>query len=117
MLSRAPRLIFGRSLLVWSAFVLASPALASPQAVAGSSAPAVTAADYARAEKFLGATVNPLVVGGSVSPAWLADDRLTYRNTTADGSEFILVNPLKKTRMPAFDHVKLAATLSTAAGA
>jgi len=76
----------------------------------------VTAADYARAEKFLAATVNPLVVGGNVTPVWLADDRFTYKSTTSDGSEFILVNPLKKTRVPAFDHVKLAATLSTAAG-
>jgi dipeptidyl aminopeptidase/acylaminoacyl peptidase len=99
-----------RLLLVGLALGQAGFALAQP---AGN---AVTATDYARAEKFLAPTVNPLVVGGSVNAAWLADDRFTYRNATADGSEFILVNPLKKTRVPAFDHVKLAATLSTAAG-
>lgn len=84
----------------------------------GSSAPpAVTAADYARAETFLAATVGPLVVGGSVTANWLADDRMTYRRTTADGTEFVLVDPVKRTSGPAFDHVKLAASLSAAAGA
>ncbi len=101
----------GRLSFLLLAFAAAPLALAQPAAQ-----PGLTAADYARAEKFLAATMNPLVVGGTVNPAWLADDRFTYRNTTADGSEFILVNPLKKTRVPAFDHVKLAARLSTAAG-
>ena len=77
---------------------------------------AITAADYARAEKFLAAGVNPLVIGGSVNATWLPDDRFTYRNATADGSEFILVDPVKKTRARAFDHEKLAATLQAAAG-
>ncbi len=86
-------------------------------AAAQPAADAVTAADYARAEKFLAAAVNPLVVGGSVSATWLADDRFAYRSTTADGSEFVLVDPAKKTRVPAFAHARLAATLSAAAGA
>jgi len=77
---------------------------------------AVTAADYARAEKFLAAGVASLVVGGSVAPNWLPDERLWYRNTTAAGTEFILVDPVTRTREPAFDHVKLAAALSAAAG-
>jgi len=81
-----------------------------------SHAPAViTAADYARAEKLLGPGVSALVVGGSVAPAWLPDERFSYRSVTADGSEFIFVDPVKRTRGPAFDHVKLAATLSAAA--
>jgi dipeptidyl aminopeptidase/acylaminoacyl peptidase len=78
---------------------------------------AVTAADYARAERFLGPAVTPLVVGGSVSPAWLPDERFSYRSQTAEGVEFILVDPAKRTRTPAFDHVKLAAALSAATGA
>ena len=36
--------------------------------------PAVTAADYARAEKFLAANLTGLVVGGTVTPNWLPDD-------------------------------------------
>jgi hypothetical protein len=104
------------SLLLLAGLALAQPSLALAQAAAPAAQTAVAAADYARAEKFLAATVNPLVVGGSVNAAWLPDDRFTYRNTTADGFEFILVNPSKKTRLPAFDHEKLAATLSAAAG-
>jgi dipeptidyl aminopeptidase/acylaminoacyl peptidase len=78
---------------------------------------ALTAADYARAEKFLAANVTPLVIGGSALPNWLPDERFWYRSTTAAGSEFILVDPAKQTRAPAFDHAKLAAALSAAAGA
>ena len=81
-------------------------------------APAVvTAADYARAEKFLGPGVSGLVVGGSVAPAWLPDERFSYRSVTPEGTQFLLVDPVKRTRVPAFDHAKLAAALSTASGA
>jgi len=77
---------------------------------------ALTAADYARAEKFLGPALNPLVVGGSASANWLPDERFWYRNTTPAGAEFILVDPGRRTRARAFDHVRLAAALSAAAG-
>ena len=40
----------------------------------------VTAADYARAERFLAPAVTPLVVGGNVAATWLPDDRFWYRN-------------------------------------
>jgi dipeptidyl aminopeptidase/acylaminoacyl peptidase len=78
---------------------------------------ALTAADYARAEKFLAANVTPLVIGGSVFPNWLPGERFWYQSTTAAGTEFLLVDPAKRTRAPAFDHTKLAAALSAAAGA
>jgi len=75
-----------------------------------------TAADYARSEKFMTYNTTPLVYNSGVRPSWLSGDRFYYRNTTAQGSEFILVDPAKGTRQPAFDHVKLAAALATAAG-
>ncbi len=78
--------------------------------------PSVTAADYARAERFLAAAASPLVVGGTVNAAWLPDDRFTYRSSTGDGGEFMLVDPVKKTRTRAFDHERLAAALATAMG-
>jgi dipeptidyl-peptidase-4 len=78
---------------------------------------ALTADDYARAEKFLSAGVAGLVLKADVRPAWLPDERFWYRNTLADGaSEFILVDPARKTRAPAFDHAALATALSKAAG-
>jgi dipeptidyl-peptidase-4 len=58
----------------------------------------LTAADYARAERFLAAGVAGLVVGGSVSPTWLPDGRFWYRNTTLAGAEIIVIDPAKRAR-------------------
>jgi dipeptidyl aminopeptidase/acylaminoacyl peptidase len=76
---------------------------------------ALSAADYAHAEKFLAQNLTQLVIGGSVFPNWLSNERFWYRNQTAAGYEFILVDPAKRSRAPAFDHAKLAAALSSAA--
>ena len=73
--------------------------------------------DYARAERFLGQTMNPLVSGTAGRPTWLPDGRFWYRATTANGSSFVLMNPAKRTRAAAFDHNRLAAALGTASGA
>lgn len=79
--------------------------------------PTLTAADYARAEKFMSYNTGPLVLRAGVRPNWLPDGRFWYRVTTENGTEFILVDPMKGTRGPAFDHVKLAAALAAATGA
>ncbi|MDX2043233.1 MAG: DPP IV N-terminal domain-containing protein [Acidobacteriota bacterium] len=78
---------------------------------------ALTADDYARAEKFMSYNTAPLVLRAGVRPTWLPDGRFWYRVTTENGAEFVLVDPARGTRGPAFDHAKLAAALSTAAGA
>ncbi len=54
-----------------------------------------------------------------ITPHWLADDTcFWYRNDLPSGTkEFILVNAERGTREPAFDHARLAAALSKAAGA
>ena len=60
---------------------------------------AVTATDYARAEKMLPQNLNGLVVGGVVTPTWLPDERFWYRTAAANGSaQIILVDPGRKTR-------------------
>ena len=59
------------------------------------------------------AAIAPLAAVGQVTPNWLPDDRFWYRN--ADG-HFMLVDPVHKTRVPAFDQAKLAAALSPRAG-
>ena len=64
----------------------------------------------------MGYNTTPLVLRSGVRPNWLPDERFWYRVTTAAGSEFVLVDPAKGTRAPAFDHVKLAAALSSASG-
>src|SRR5512136_2266945 len=108
-----------RRLLLTTMLLIAALAAASPLAAqerVSNAPPVVTAEDYARAERFLEAGVSPLVVGGSGTATWLPDDRFTYRSTTASGVEFLLVDPVKATKTRAFDHVKLAAALGTAAG-
>lgn len=77
--------------------------------------PALTAADYAQAEKMMSYSTAPLVLRSGVRPTWLPDERFWYRVTTAEGSEFVLVDPARGTRAPAFDHLRLAAALSKAA--
>ncbi|HEV2489107.1 MAG TPA: DPP IV N-terminal domain-containing protein [Candidatus Acidoferrales bacterium] len=75
---------------------------------------ALGSADYARAENFLPYNTTRLVYR-TVQPTWMADGRFWYRQTTAEGSEFVAVDPARGTRAPLFDHAKLAAALSAAA--
>ncbi|MGH2897894.1 MAG: S9 family peptidase, partial [Solirubrobacteraceae bacterium] len=76
----------------------------------------VTADDYARAERALPAGVAPLVSGIAGRPTWLADGRLGYRASVANGSAFFIVDPGRGTRTPAFDQTRLAAGLASASG-
>jgi len=89
-------------------------AITAPWAAA--QAPPVTAADYARAEQFLGANATPLVSGTAGRPTWLPDGRFWYRVSVPDGGEFVLVDPARRRRAPAFDHLRLAEALGTATG-
>src|ERR1700761_713250 len=75
----------------------------------------LTTEDYARAEKFMAYNVNSLVYHGVSRPSWMADGRFWYRDNGPDGLTYILVDPAKGTKGPAFDQAKLAAAL-TAAG-
>lgn len=82
---------------------------------------AITADDYARAEKFMGYNTNSLVLNSGVQAHWLhakagGGDQFWYRVETADGAKFYLVDPAGASRTPAFDQDKVAAALSTATG-
>jgi len=91
-----------------AAILVAQPSLAQAPTT-------LTTQDYARAEQFMAYNTTPLVFGVTVRPFWLANDRFWYRNTMADGAEFLLVDPARRTRARAFDHERLAAALSRAA--
>lgn len=79
--------------------------------------PQVTWEDYARAESFLPWNVARRAFKLSVTPHWIdGSDRFWYLNRTRDGNEFVLVDPRRATREPAFDHSRLAAALSAASG-
>ncbi|NUP71505.1 MAG: prolyl oligopeptidase family serine peptidase [Gemmatimonadaceae bacterium] len=88
--------------------------LAAP--LAAQSRRQLTADDYARAERFLGANTVPLVTGLGVRPTWTEDGRLWYRATVPGGSAFFVVDPVRRTRQTLFDQARLAAALATASG-
>ncbi|MDE3216607.1 MAG: DPP IV N-terminal domain-containing protein, partial [Gemmatimonadota bacterium] len=95
-----------RLLMVIGALALVAPAHAGAQGTRG---------DYARAEQFLGPNAQELVLDDAVQPNWIAADRFWYRNRGADGYEFLVVDMTTGIRRPAFDAVRLAASLSVAA--
>jgi len=105
--------------LAAGAVAAAAPVLASRAAAQQATRPyapaEITAADYARAEKFLAQATAPLVLHAGVRPAWLPDGRLWYRTNIAQGAEFVVADPERGTRARLFDHEKLAAALSAAA--
>lgn len=76
----------------------------------------VTASDYQRAEKFMAYNTRPLVFH-DVRAKWLPGDRFWYRDAGPEGFEFVEFDAAHGTHKPAFDHAKLAAALSAAAGA
>jgi dipeptidyl-peptidase-4 len=91
-------------------------ALSSAGQQNGSEAPrAFTADDYKRAEKFMAYNTRPLMFH-DVRGKWAPADRFVFRDTGPDGSEFVVFDPVHATRQPAFDHAKVAAALSAAAG-
>ena len=74
--------------------------------------------DYARAERLRERTQNK-VFRDRITPRWSPNnDRFWYRLDLPGGTrEFIGIDAVKGGRAPAFDHIKLAASLSKAAGA
>jgi dipeptidyl aminopeptidase/acylaminoacyl peptidase len=89
---------------------------ALPAAAQQATSPAaLSTADYQRAERMLGSFTNPLVLRASVRPMWLEAGRFWYRNTIADGQEYVLVDPVVRSRERAFDHQRIAVALSAAA--
>jgi len=78
----------------------------------------LTTADYARAEKFMDYSVNPLVFHTIADVKFLPDSdaRFWYRDRGPNGVIFELVDPAKGTKAAAFDQEKLAAALSAATG-
>ncbi|MGA7106301.1 MAG: DPP IV N-terminal domain-containing protein [Terracidiphilus sp.] len=73
-----------------------------------------TDADYAAAEKFMSYNVNPLAFKGQVNAQWMDDGRFWYRAVDESGITYMVVDPAKGTRAPAFDQAKVAALLKTA---
>lgn len=94
---------------------LALIASCSATAWAGQRA-AVTAADYARAERLLPWNQGKYLLNGDLQHHWLeGQDRFWYRRTDAPGStHFIVVDAASGSRTLAFDHERVAAGLRSA---
>jgi len=76
-----------------------------------------TREDYARAQRFLPGNLRRLVYAADARPNWIEKtNRFWYRKIDAAGAQFVLVDPDHAQSGPAFDHAKLAAALSQAAG-
>lgn len=72
-----------------------------------------TLADYRRAETADTAYLNK-VYNLALNWQWLdSENRIWYSKAVAGGREFMLVDPVKKTKVKAFDHDKLAKALSS----
>ena len=100
-----PRGVTACSLLAATLLLVPAPATAQG-----------TPADYVRASG-LRELFEGLVIGQATGFSWLDDThRFTYRRTVQDGSRFLLVDAETLERGPAFDHARLAASLSEATG-
>jgi dipeptidyl aminopeptidase/acylaminoacyl peptidase len=78
--------------------------------------PPIDIARYNNAERLLSWNVDPLISGDQVVPTWMrGGNRFWYRNKTANGAEFVVVDPVRGTRSSLFDADRLAAALSMAA--
>jgi dipeptidyl-peptidase-4 len=98
MVSRTKRWILTSGMAIAAAAAAAGgPTLADQSAAAPR---ALTAADYARAEKYMTYNTTPLVLRSGVRPTWLPDGRFWYRVTTENGSEAFLVDPVKGAKAP-----------------
>src|SRR5687767_7106959 len=76
-----------------------------------------TAPNYELAAQWTSQKVSRLVFDTSVTPRWLEkSDRFWYAFQTREGRRFHLVDPVKKSKTPLFDHARMAATLTTLTG-
>jgi len=75
----------------------------------------VTAADYARAERYMNYNTTPLVTGAAaVRPVWLKDERFVFRRTTPSGSDMMIVDPSRGSVSRLVEDSRLAAAAATA---
>ncbi len=74
-----------------------------------------TLADYQRANG-LRARVEGLTVNAPERAAWIDNGGFWYRKAVRGGHEFVVVDAGAGSKSPAFDHARLAASLSAAAG-
>lgn len=99
-----------RTCVMVLALALASPSLRAQK----SEMVAAAVPNYDLAAQWTSQKVAKLVFDTSVTPRWLeTSDRFWYTYQTRDGRRFSIVDPIKRTKAPLFDHAKMAATLTS----
>ena len=79
-------------------FTIALGTVAAARQPAPGARAGLTAADYARAERFMSYNTTPLVLHAGVRATWLPDDRFWYRTRTERGEEAVLIDAPHRTR-------------------
>lgn len=72
--------------------------------------------DYARAERYVGYNVTPLVDHAVQTVTWIDDTHYWYRDHDASGDHYVRVDTGTGKAEPAFDHAALAAALGKVLG-
>jgi dipeptidyl aminopeptidase/acylaminoacyl peptidase len=104
----------GVVLALCAAVMFLSPASGPTAQIPPSAAPAPVTPNFELASRWTSAKVGKLVFDTSVTPRWMqSGDRFWYAYQTHDGRRFFLVDPLKKSKAPLFDHAKVAAALTS----
>src|ERR1051325_2196092 len=100
-----------RRLATWC---IASAFLAAAFATPSAQSRSTPKPNYELAADWTAQKVGRLVFDTTVAPRWLeTGDRFWYAYQTREGRKFYLVDPLKKSKAPLFDHAKMAATLTS----
>ena len=67
----------------------------------------VSVEDYARAEKVLDYNLKGQLKNTRIVPHWLPDGRMWYRREGERGAEYLLVDPVARSRAPLFDPARM----------
>ena len=90
-------LFIHRSLALIAGGVILSGGMAAQQRAAP---PALTTADYSRAERFMAYNTTPLIRHSGVRAIWISDDRFWYRVNGQNGQEAWLVDAATLLKSP-----------------
>ena len=102
------------TLLLLAAVQACSPAPTSENDAFNSAqlAESISVEDYERAQQFLAVNTNPQIHNNVLAQYWQENDQLIYKRSTAEGLDYILVDPGTVEKSPLVDVSRLAAALA-----
>jgi dipeptidyl aminopeptidase/acylaminoacyl peptidase len=93
--------------------ILASVLVAAGAANAVAQQAPVTHANWAQADRYTNEALQPMVYSTNLSARFIGkSDSLWYQWRDSKGTRFVLVVPATRTKVPLFDHARLAAALT-----